>query len=99
MKNKNSILYIIIGILLVGLFFVFLTNTNSNKAPVVTTTTQDPNINTPTTINTKTQTQPVYFKGSDFLVLTKEDMLLLLQQGSTSSSRNEGLKSLSVGVP
>ncbi|HRS42501.1 MAG TPA: beta-propeller domain-containing protein [Candidatus Diapherotrites archaeon] len=97
MKNKNSILYIIIGILLVGLFFVFLTNTNSNKAPVVTTTTQDPNINTPTTINTKTQTQPVYFKGSDFLVLTKEDMLLLLQQGSTSSSRNEGLKSLSVG--
>ncbi len=97
MKNKNSILYIIIGILLVGLFFVFLTNTNSNKAPVVTTTTQDPNINTPTTINTKTRTQPVYFKGSDFLVLTKEDMLLLLQQGSTSSSRNEGLKSLSVG--
>lgn len=97
MKNKNSILYIIIGILLVGLFFVFLTNTNSNKAPVVTTTTQDPNTNTPTTINTKTQTQPVYFKGSDFLVLTKEDMLLLLQQGSTSSSRNEGLKSLSVG--
>lgn len=97
MKNKNSILYIIIGILLVGLFFVFLTNTNSNKAPITTTTTQDPNTNTPTTINTKTQTQPVYFKGSDFLVLTKEDILLLLQQGSTSPSRNEGLKSLSVG--
>lgn len=96
MKNINSILYIIIGILVVGLFAAFFIGANSNKQVPVTgpNTNTTPTTNT-TTNNTTTQTQPVSFKGSDFLVLTKENLLTLLQQGSTSSSRGGEEKTLS----
>ncbi|HOZ36129.1 MAG TPA: beta-propeller domain-containing protein [archaeon] len=97
MKNKNSILYIVIGILLVGVIAAFFIGANTNKQAPVTT---GPNTNTPTTNittnNTTTQTQPASFKGSDFLVLTKENLLLLLQQGSTGSSGGRETKMLSV---
>lgn len=95
MKDKNSKSYII-GILIVGLFIVialFLT-VNSKKAPITPTST-----NTPTNINTTSHSQPVAFKDSDFLVLTKEDLLYLLKQDFASYSRNEGRKSLSVDAP
>lgn len=95
MKEKNSKSHII-GILIVGLFIVtalFLT-VNFKKAPIT-----PPSTNTPTNINTTTHSQPVFFKDSDFLVLTKEDLLYLLKQDSAGPSRNEGIKSMASTMP
>ncbi len=97
MKNKSSILYVIMGILVVGIFAAFFIGANTNKQIPVT---NDPNTNIYTNPNTTTnqnttQTQPASFKDSDFIVLTKENLLTLLLQGSTDSGRSSGMKSLS----
>jgi len=86
MKKNNSIIYMVIGILVIGIFTGFLIGANSNTENI-------PSINT--TRNNQSLEQPEVYKDSDFLILTKSNILTLLQQSSsTTTSRTSGLKTL-----
>ncbi len=88
MKKKNTVLYLIIGLLVVGIIAAFFLGSNTNQPNI-----QNPGITTPTntTTNNKT-TQLQFYKNSDFVVLSKDNLLTLLQQSSTTSS--SGYKTL-----
>ena len=89
MKKNNSIIYMVIGILVIGIFTGFLIGAGVNKENIQT------NPNTNLTGNNQSLEQPEVYKDSDFLILTKNNILTLLQQSSsTTTSRTSGLKTL-----
>lgn len=94
MKTKNNFLYMIIGILIVGVFASFFIGANINKDNSIvnnpnTNITQNPNT-TQTTLE-----EPKLYKNSEFVILTKSNLLTLLQQSSsTTTGRTSGLKTL-----
>jgi uncharacterized secreted protein with C-terminal beta-propeller domain len=85
MKTKNNFLYVIIGILVIGIFASFFIGANINKTNSTT------NTNT-TQISIE---EPKPYKNSEFVILTKSNLLTLLQQSSSSTvGRASGLKTL-----
>ena len=83
MKNKNNFLYMIIGLLIVGVIIAFFLGASTKP------TVQVPTDNT----TTETTEEIQFYKNSDFVVLTKSNILELLKQSSTTS-RSSGLKTL-----
>jgi len=85
MKTKNNFLYVIIGILVIGIFASFFIGANINKTNSTT------NTNT-TQISIE---EPKPYKNSEFVILTKSNLLTLLKQSSSSTvGRASGLKTL-----
>ncbi len=74
----------VIGILVIGIFTGFLIGAKSNTQNI-------PSINT--TGNNQSLEQPEVYKDSDFLILTKSNLLDLLKQDSSTDVRSSGLKS------
>lgn len=87
MKKNNSIIYMVIGILVIGIFTGFLIGAGVNKENIQT------NPNTNLTGNNQSLEQPEVYKDSDFLILTKSNLLDLLKQDSSTDVRSSGLKS------
>lgn len=85
MKTKNNFLYVIIGILVIGIFASFFIGANINKT----------NSTTNTNITQISIEEPKPYKNSEFVILTKSNLLTLLQQSSSSTvGRASGLKTL-----
>lgn len=89
-KNTNNILYIVIGLLVVALVVAFFSWPKSEaQLPVDTNGYGDLNG------SLSTQEEPKQYKGSEFVVLSKENLLQLLQQQTqaTTNPYVSGLKS------
>lgn len=79
MDKKNAFLYLIIGLLIIGVVAAFIIGSNSNKEIPTENKTQTPS----SQVELK---EPQSFKNSEFYLLEKEDILLLLQKSQPSTN-------------
>jgi len=76
MKKSNNFLYMIVALLGIGIFFAFFLGANTS------------NSNTSNNIQNQNQItfeEPKPYKDSDFVILTKSNLLILLQQGASTN--------------
>jgi len=93
MKTKNNFLYVIIGILVIGIFASFFIGANISKGN--STTNSNTNIDQNPNTTQITLEKPKPYKNSEFVILTKSNLLTLLKQSSSSTvGRASGLKTL-----